>query len=82
LEKSESSIVVSICGRAEPTGSQGRALVPMRRSEAKDAVMVREDYQHRIKFGSFKSRCIAKQAVSEVSGDFIDDAAGCPRGCR
>ena len=33
----------------------------MRRSEAKDAVMVREDYQHRIKFGSFKSRYIAVQ---------------------
>jgi hypothetical protein len=34
----------------------------MRRSEVKDAVMVHKDYEHRIKFGSFKSRYIVKKA--------------------
>jgi len=62
-------------GEQNPRGAKGGNLSQCERSEAKDAVMVREDYQHRIKFGSFKSRYIAKQAVSEVRGDFIDDAA-------
>jgi hypothetical protein len=60
-------------GEQNPRGAKGGHLSQC--AEAKDAVMVREDYQHRMKFGSFKSRYMAKQAVSEVSGDFIDDAA-------
>ena len=43
----------------------------MRRSEAKDEVMVREDYQHRIKFGSFKSRYIAKQRLNRSIGSGV-----------